>query len=527
MVPTVGPAVTRSGSDAERDLFGGRASKLSALLELDDSGAALSIGARWNEWAPDLDDCFATVTRTAVAGDVRTSSAALQLALVDGDALATLAPTARESVLATLMKRLGARGSLLLFSSNRLAPRRFLRNPSSLLGAGLIGSGPARRILERAGASRVEAFFPLPKLWDAEEIVGDPSTIALPSHASWLDRLVLASGLFPLVHDGVIHVASHAGAGTQRIRERLAAALGTEADSIVLERFDLRSRGALVLMARRLGSSTRVVCRVATNAVTDERIRRNAALTTRVREWPGLPSRVVQLLPQPLGRMTLPAGTGYLESLVPGIVAWKLARPGAVERRLLDATHGFTRDLGRATVRATTVDDGVLDELLDARVPWDPATDDRFTALHAAIRTRLAGRSLATVLSHGDYGYGNVMAHDDGRISGVIDWDQGRDDLAGVDLVNFLVQRMSGMQAISPREAFRALHEVLARDGLRGLDRSMDYDSAISGSFDDLALLLSWSALRFVQRSAGYPALFASFRDEGQALLDWAMGLLA
>ena len=527
MAPSIGPAITGSGSGAERDHFGGRASKLSALLELDESGAALSLGARWDDWAPDLGERFATVTRVRRAAEIDAPGAALQLALVDGDELAALAPAARHAALAALMTRLDARGSLLLFSANRLAPRRIRRDPSWLLGRGVNGSRPVREMLARAGASRVEEFFPLPELWNAEEIVADPSTIALPSHASWFDRLVLASGLFPLMHDGFVHIASRAGGGTRRLRERLGAALGADTDSVMLERFDLRSRGALVLMVRCAGASTRVVCRVATSAVTDDRIRRNATVTTRVREWPGVSPELARFLPQAIGTMALPSGTAYLESLVPGIVAWKLAQPGEVERRLLGATHDFTRELGRTTVRETVMTDDALGELLDASAPLDPATDQRLAALQRALRARLAGRTAGIVLSHGDYGYGNVMANEDGTIAGVIDWDQGRDDLAGVDLVNFLVQRHSGMQATSPRHAFEALHGVLVRDGLSGVEPRLDYHVAVTRSFADPALVVAWSALRFVQRSAGYPALFDDFREEAHGLLEWATGLLA
>ena len=63
--------------------------------------------------------------------------------------------------------------------------------------------------------------------------------------------------------------------------------------------------------------------------------------------------------------------------------------------------------------------------------------------IHKYLLEQLSDKEVFVAVSHGDFGYGNVLCENKtGNLSGVFDWDTSRDvELPGVDFFNLLIQK--------------------------------------------------------------------------------------
>jgi aminoglycoside phosphotransferase (APT) family kinase protein len=135
--------------------------------------------------------------------------------------------------------------------------------------------------------------------------------------------------------------------------------------------------------------------------------------------------------------------------------------------------------------------------------------------LRSLLRTRARGAERTRVWAHGDFGYGNAMVDPrTGALRGIIDWDQARVDLAGVDLLNFLVQREMGARACSFLAAFTDVARRVATGGFRAVHPSVDYEERLGLSPAERRDLVGWAALRMAERAIRYPRLFDRSRAE-------------
>lgn len=521
------PATTVSS-----DGFGQKASKIGALFGQRASAKVLLIGADWREWDHDLAAYFVHVTHVQSPAELAvalSAAARYDLVLLTHDALCGLSGGARRRLTALVRRALAPRGTLLLFAENRLSLREVARDPARLVSHHAMTCWGYRALLASAGFERHDEFVPLPHVWSAEECIRpDGIEIVLPSHASSLERGLSLARLYHVVHDGYLYVASGEYGGTQPFLVELAGALravGCITAPLELDRFDLRGRGSLVVVVRDEGSHRRLVCRVTTNEETDVRVRRNAAWTSRVLALPALPRSVAHHIPASVATVRLDCGTAYVEEHVDGSIGWKLAGRPRYEPTMFGGVYAFVRDFNRATARAVDVDEATFQRL--ARGPdvsWlDDETTRLLVRLEHGLRARTVGRRRHLVLAHGDFGYGNVIADArSGTLKGVIDWDQAREDWAGVDLINFLVQRIASMRALGISDAFRACGAHVIGGELRALDDRIDYRELFPDDLRDGAALVAWVALRFAQRGMAYPALFVTTRDDTHALLRWA-----
>src|SRR5690606_13706408 len=121
--------------------------------------------------------------------------------------------------------------------------------------------------------------------------------------------------------------------------------------------------------------------------------------------------------------------------------------------------------VARATLEPVALDEERLEN--DLALPRHHWYDGKFLELLSTYRRRLIslmdGRTRTYCLSHGDYGYGNLLAQGTpARVSGVIDWDQARTGLAGIDLINFLVQRHRMRHRVPLLAALCAIWDDLA-----------------------------------------------------------------
>jgi hypothetical protein len=429
--------------------------------------------------------------------------------------------------LRALRARLAPGGALVLFAENRWSLRSAA---SSGLAAAFVHGATAmayRRTLRRAGFPSVELFLPAPGGPDAEEYVhARHGRLYLPSYASRLERLLHRLRLFPLVNPGFLFIASPAASPTAGICRTLSAAVtagspGTE--PLHLERFDLRHRGALVLLLRTADGRARFVARIAASPDVDTVISSNALWTERLRALPAA-ANIRDRIPAPAAVLPLAAGRAYMEELVPGVVAWKISRIAALEPVMFAGMVAFARDLVTATSRTVTLDPPLLHQLLDTgATPVDAVVAPALARVHRLLWRSAAGQRRLLAASHGDYGYGNAIADPrSGQIRGIIDWDQAREDIVGVDLLHFLVQRVRVMHAAPLPAAFRQVAEPFLAAGYAGADARLLPDDAGPAADTPRAELLAWLALRFTAATLKFNSAHAERVNAGVAsMLEW------
>lgn len=522
------PEVTHGTADA----FGQAGRKLATLLNLPDTRHTLLVGEDLESWREGVRESFGECHQARSLEDAGLSSYACRhpYDLVVWSPGPACRAAELAAGLARIRERLGEGGALLLRVENRLGLRSAWRRPASLLSSRSLIAPQYRSRLGRAGFTRIHEYLPLPGLRETEEFVdASLGTVALPSHAHPLERGLNRAGLLPLVHEGYFYLASGPRGGTwstlQAIGRHLPADEGSCPTTPEIERFDLRDRGALVLLLRDPGSGRRFVCRITTSPEVDRVVGRNADWTCRIHSMPRIAARIKRRIPAPLGRFSLGDATAYLEEMVPGSVGWKLAGRPHLEPSLFAGTYRFARDLSEGTAVEASLQGPALESLLarEAHAWVDGETSALLEALHAVLRERTHGTRRRLVWSHGDYGYGNVIADPrTGSLLGVIDWDQAREDLAGIDLLHFLVQRARGMRALSLPAALRVVGEPLLDGGFRGIDPRLDYEDWHPLTPALRRELLGWLTLRIVQRMLKYPLDYSRSRAEALAALAWA-----
>jgi O-antigen/teichoic acid export membrane protein len=135
------------------------------------------------------------------------------------------------------------------------------------------------------------------------------------------------------------------------------------------------------------------------------------------------------LLPVPIDGGDVDGGAFLLTSRLPGQDGRQVA-PGLGNLITLAAVNAIAT-LHRTTSAAHVVDSDLLGRLVDepagrlrSAVPRKDAVD----RLAAALRTRLAGRRVRLGWTHGDFYPGNILVGPSGRVTGIVDWSQVRED---------------------------------------------------------------------------------------------------
>jgi Ser/Thr protein kinase RdoA (MazF antagonist) len=150
----------------------------------------------------------------------------------------------------------------------------------------------------------------------------------------------------------------------------------------------------------------------------------------------------------------LPAATWVAELALPGVQpTWA----GEASRRDLAARAAeLIGGLHRATAERVEVDDGVVDAwvrtpvaaILDApgAAGLPENTRERVTRVADELAPVVARSSRTASLVHGDFWPGNLL-EDEGRLSGLVDWDALHRGPASVDLVHLLLHLRRGSGA--------------------------------------------------------------------------------
>jgi aminoglycoside phosphotransferase (APT) family kinase protein len=189
-----------------------------------------------------------------------------------------------------------------------------------------------------------------------------------------------------------------------------------------------------------------------------------------------------------------------IETRVPGEDARRAVHRAGVGRVTADAADAIGA-LHRATARETTVDDAVLRQWVDdpidelrmatatpLRAGADQAALDR---LRTQLSEELSGRVLTTCFVHGDYWLGNVLATDDGTITGIVDWERaGRPGLAAIDVMTLV---LTGRVDERRRELGPVVRDLLRGEPLTPAEQSLLARGPGGGELPErTVLMLAW-----------------------------------
>ena len=287
------------------------------------------------------------------------------------------------------------------------------------------------------------------------------------------------------------------------------------ADRVEVESFQLRIRGAAVVMLRSAGR--RFVIRAVPPGPLQEIVARNHHSLIELRRAFNGDQRLLARVPEPAFTETDGAVALFGESLLEGTLAWKTDRE-RIAPVVYDRALQFLAALREATARNTIMTDEVLLDLLheDRRLLElsafvEPEVKDLLTREFEQAAHQLNGVELQLYASHGDFGFGNILVDErTGEIRGIIDWDTARlEDLPGIDRVNLEIQirrsQRSIAAAVEAAWSNRSAHDVLNADGRPETVRA----------------LFGLAVCRYVIRSLRYPSVYRMEAAGFRRALEW------
>lgn len=272
--------------------------------------------------------------------------------------------------------------------------------------------------------------------------------------------------------------------------------------------FDLRDRGAAVIGVNAASSS--YVVRVVLGPDLQSIVRRNHETVEalgRILES----SQLATLLPQAVAIEECGSSLILIETRLPGVLAWKVAG-GELSSIIHRNALAFLRQLREETTRTTPLCDDELRRIVGV----DRRRVQDFVAARPEVRTRLLQEleaveaalhptPLYPYLSHGDFGYGNLLVDPDhGGLLGVIDWDTARtDDIPGMDRINLELQ----LARVASGSFAGAVRVVWIDNALRS---ELERGNGIRGA----RALFGLAITRYITRSFAYPAIYRDEEDD-------------
>ncbi len=456
------------------------------------------------------------------------------LVLYHSDCVTTRSHLIKDLKILRSMIRQG--GTLVVFARNLYSlpnVKRFIRNARNVFASQpRLGFAGYKKALQESGFCDSRGYLTLPNLETPEEIVSiDSSLLEVPCNCHVLLRLAHRYTFFKYIADGYLFIDScnpiEQVLLLREVASKLQVVCHMHEVSCSLERFDIRMRGAMVLFLFENISKKHFVVRVVSDSDTQIIVRRNEQFIRWLLAHQSLSENVKHHLPDPISSFEFAGSAVFIETLVNGVLAWKVNVPAQREIIFKGASE-FIFQLQQGTRRETFIDHNVFQELFspvqDRLESCVGVTESFFLEVLdvvSRIKKKLLGKSCTLTATHGDYGYGNILVEPrTGKLVGVIDWDTGRHlDFTGIDFYNLLVQCGRTEKNYGVFQAFSvAVTDITLRDSLDTTER-YGHEFAISG--DSLNILLYTGFLRYVSRSAQYPTVYNTEQDEYIKILQW------
>lgn len=419
---------------------------------------------------------------------------------------------------------LDSSGRLLLLRKNRLAPFWGRRSAALFLDRSSRVWSREKQALVKSGFRVNSIWLPWPSYEAPEEFINLDDLEEFRTSAGFNRRLW--ARLRSWGHDGYLMLGVLPKLEDWRVGASFISVINESRQGegpLRLSRFDLRDRGALVLMLRDAGGKS-IVTRVAKRGAVANHVSANEEKIIRLRKAAAFLPSVLSLLPMPHARLQHDDCIVWVEKRIAGVVSWRL--PRRKRNRLDEGWMSFLTDLSKVGAREDTLD---YQRALSALSAFGEAAtcvhlaDEiavAYDRLKLALASRIAGRRCAFAWSHGDFGYGNLMAdRESGALTGVIDWETASErEFACTDWMNMLIVRESENAGSDVAKGVGSVLEKLSSSSHRGEDQAVArLKRIVEELYEDpiwLFLLLGIALLRVIQRQARYPNLFEVHEQE-------------
>jgi len=376
-----------------------------------------------------------------------------------------------------------------------------------------------RKLFAHNGMLVVKEFIGLPEYEAAEELVVPGSKfLEVPQHAHLLYRLAVKLKKYHFIANGLIYIISGSSLENRcvitTVTKHIQNFLDNPNCSCLVERLDIRLRGSLIIFIIEENTRKNFIVRLVSAPQTRKIVSRNQKFLSMLHSSKKLADTIKMKLPNPIGEVDYAGFSLFTETLMEGRLAWKVnQRP--LRKIIFDDAFDFISKFQLSMGQAVLISDDHAKQLFheDAikictHQACNPELASGVCFVVQKICKAVNRNTLFLTASHGDYGYGNILVHPmTGRLSGVIDWDTGREkDLPGIDYLNLVVQKKRSEIGCSVAEAFTETTEEVLRQG--AIDDKNFYASAFNITGDRLKIILYACLIRYMSRAAQYPEIF-------------------
>lgn len=424
---------------------------------------------------------------------------------------------------------LNASGSLVMVAANPFSLESTLtkiRGKSKSV-KGLSSRGYIKA-LKYAGFNKIHTFLVFPTLRSPDEYIDIGfGEVELPSYVSFVHKAFRWLGVYKYLHTDYLYIAS---ADSVSKFDTFVAHTNKNMSGYVipsqqlrLQRFDLRNRGALILMLSDSKKKHRFVIRVAVSDTVNAVIARNKSFTDKIHSLAASAPAIVSLVPKTVMTFEYRNCPVYVEMRMPGILVWKQSRNCKVEKTAYKESFEFIYNFNSSTKQEMTVETKIFHDIIGNDLKrFRPAfrefsdIDTVILSIESQLARYFIGRKIFLVWGHGDYGYGNILCERaTGHLRGVIDWDTHvQTELPAVDFCNLLLQKASTEFDGKISQTMKKLQRMVQHSGkldttLAGYGKD-DFNLSVT----DLQLYLCIAALRFIKRSLPYSGEFNMKKDD-------------
>ncbi|RJP41185.1 MAG: hypothetical protein C4548_09510 [Desulfobacteraceae bacterium] len=430
------------------------------------------------------------------------------------------------SDLRILKNLIAPHGKILYFAENFYSPfivKNIIKN-KDLSGIKRLCRLPPsfHRFLEKASMPVVKIFDGLPAYDAPDELVIPGSKfLEIPIHANGLYRMAGRLNQYHLIANGRIYlISNHTLENSdivQAIKRHIQAYLKAISCSCSVERLDIRSRGNLVIFTTEKNSCRSFISRLVSEPNARKIVRRNHQFLKILHSLPDIPSAVKKKFPEPIGELETVSNSLFTETIINGQLAWK-ANQESLREKIFDEASRFIGNLQISTQRSVLIVEDIIKNLfhddIESIKKYNNELSNIMLDFVNQICNILAGSVFYLTISHGDYGYGNIMVNRySGNLTGVIDWDTGRiEDFPGIDYLNLLIQKNRSDRGKSIEESFIDIFEKIIDTG--NLDGKGFYAKNFGIIGKRAKIIFLACLIRFISRSTQYPNIYYSYQKD-------------
>ncbi len=335
----------------------------------------------------------------------------------------------------------------------------------------------------------------------------------------WLVRFFNQLGIKHYVNDSFLAICGQRSIEDSKIFCQINKIIGGNSGANVIAsqliRFDLRLRGALIAFIKEPNCGEKFIARITGNTKTDLIIRENNAFLSWLYTGNRLPFSLTKCLPCPIGKTSFGSTNIYIEQMMTGVPAWK-ADSVKLEEKIYQQADKFITEFGLVTSKPVLVDEDVFSEMFQFDINRIENCElvgmdfkNRLRGLLKKVKEKLLGKTVISVVSHGDYGYGNILvSQTTGELTGIIDWDTGRKtEFFWIDRMNMELQLLIKIKQETLSGALKYLWNRVVDHKDRFTLYNSYYKQRFKVSSQLLQLLIIITLIRFISRSVQYPHL--------------------